>query len=89
MSVGSWVLVAVCSQERTEHRAQVGAALVVQGAGPVIVPERRSQTACGIAHSAADHGSATASGKFTVARPCSCSIEAEEGPQEEFLLVGE
>jgi hypothetical protein len=80
-------LIVLCLQERTEHRAQLGAALVVQGAGLVIVPERRSQTACGIAHSAADHGSATAAGKFTAARPCSRSIEAKEGPQAELLLV--
>ena len=81
-------MVIVGSDERAEHRTQVGAALVVQGAGPVIVPERRSQTACGISHSAADHGRATASCKFTVARPLSCAIESEEGSQEEFLLVG-
>ena len=44
-------MVIVGSDERTEHRTQVGAALVVQGAGPVIVPERRSQVACGSAQS--------------------------------------
>jgi hypothetical protein len=88
LPVGSGILVIVGSNERTEHRTQVGAALVVQGAWLVIAPECSSQTACGILHSAAGHGRATASRKFTIARPLSCAIESKEGSQEELLLVG-
>jgi hypothetical protein len=62
--------------------------LEVQGALLVIVAERCSQTACGSAHSTADHGRATASCKFTRVRPFSRAIEAEEGSQGEFLLIG-
>jgi hypothetical protein len=53
----------------------------------VTFPERRSQIACGIPHSACNHWVLTVSGKFSFAIPASLSVEAEERSKEKLLVA--
>jgi hypothetical protein len=48
------------------------------------VPKRCSQTACGVLHSACNHGAATLACKGTRFAPLSISVEIEEGTNEEL-----
>jgi hypothetical protein len=55
LSVRRGVGVIVSPEQGTQGRSHVGASREVKGAVLDMVPERRSQTACGTAHSACDH----------------------------------
>ncbi len=85
LAFGSWVGVIIGSEQGTQGRSHVGASRDVKGAVLEMVPERRSQTACGTAHSACDHWVLTVSGKFSFCIPASVSIEAEERSKEKLL----
>ena len=74
MSVGWFIEVFVGSEEASDGGVQDGAVREVNGAWFMMVPKRRSQTACGIAHSAADHRSATLAGRSTVGIPVGVTI---------------
>jgi hypothetical protein len=52
----------------------------------MMVPKQRSQMACGIPHSAADHWFATLAGKSSVGIPRGATVKLEEGSEDEFFF---
>ena len=89
MTFGSWVGVIIGSEQGTQGRSHVGASRDVKGAVLEMVPERRSQTACGTAHSACDHWRATTPGKSTMLVPGGMPVHTQEGAEDEFALMVE
>ena len=59
LAVGRRIYVVVGTEEGSQRGKELGAVRDVKGAALEIVPERRSQVACGSAQSACHHGSCT------------------------------
>jgi hypothetical protein len=72
-----------------QGRSHVGTSWEVKGAVLDMVPERRSQTACGSAHSACNHWRATTPGKLTMFVPGGMPLQTQEGSEDEFMLIAE
>ena len=87
LAFGSGVGVIIGPEQGTQGRLHVGASQDVKGAVLDMVPERRSQTACGTAHSACDHWRATTPGKSTMLVPGSMPVHTQEGSDDEFALI--
>jgi hypothetical protein len=65
---------------------QLGRPFEVKGAWLEIVPKRRSQVACGFAHSTRDHREVTPSIKCPCLGPLGGAVTREEGAGEKFSV---
>ncbi len=74
-------------QPHSHEGAHVGRSREVHGAPPDIPPKRRSQVACGFAQSTRDHWFLTSACRSAMGVPLGNTIEVEERPKDELLLV--
>ena len=89
LTVGGRVDVGVGGKESFDTGLQVGRSRDVQGAVVLMDPKRRSQVACGFAHSARDHWVLTQSKKLSRLGPSADTVAGEKGLDvEAALLVG-
>lgn len=89
LSLWRGVDVGVGGEEATDAGMQVGRSRDVQGAWVLMDPKRRSQVACGFAHSACDHWALTQSKKLPRLGPFGDAVAGEKGLDVEGpLFVG-
>jgi hypothetical protein len=89
LALWCWVGVIVGPEQGTQGRSHVGTSQEVKGAVLDMVPERRSQIACGSVHSTCDHWRATTPGKLTMCVPGGMPVQTQEGSEDEFTLIVE